>query len=57
MEPPQPQTGLLHPAMERLEGEDPPPVPTSNMCFSFWEDLTEADAAMMALSCCRGGTG
>lgn len=27
------------------------PLPTSNICFSFWEDLTEAEAAMMALSC------
>lgn len=27
------------------------PLPTSNICFSFCEDLTEAEAAMMALSC------
>lgn len=25
--------------------------PTSSICFSFCEDLTEAEAAMMALSC------
>ena len=32
--------------------------PTSNICFSFWEDLTEAEAAMIALSCwkARGRT-
>lgn len=47
----------------RMEGRTPSqlvptssglPMLTSNMCFSFCEDLTEAEAAMMALSCCRG---
>lgn len=27
------------------------PFPTSSICFSFCEDLTEAEAAMMAFSC------
>lgn len=27
------------------------PLPTSSICFSFCEDLTEAEAAMMAFSC------
>ena len=34
-----------------------PPMLTSSICFSFWDDLTEAEAAMMAFSCCMGTEG
>ena len=34
-----------------------PPIHTSSICFSFWDDLTEAEAAMMAFSCCMGTEG
>lgn len=44
--------GLLPPP--RLQAHrclHPQPLLTSNICFNFCEDLTEAEAAMMALSC------
>lgn len=51
-------TGSPSPSYAEVGVQDPHParphIPTSNMCFSFWDDFTEAEAAMMALSCCRG---